>query len=164
VIQVGEMRDRETTEIALEASETGHLVLSSLRTIDASKTVERLVSLFAPSDQGPLRAHLARSLRYIISQRLIPRADGGGRVPAVEILRATIRTQEYIEKGDALGKTLLDAIRDGSLYGMQHFDGEIERLVRSGQVELRTGLSYATNPGNMELELSDLFTELASAP
>lgn len=156
VILVGEMRDRETTEIALEAAETGHLVLSSVHTIDAAKTVERIVGLFPPDDQGPVRVRLARTFRYIVSQRLIPRLDGTGRVAAVEILRSTARTREYIENGESQGKTLLDAMRDGNVYGMQHFDGEIERLVRSGVIDAHTGLSYATNPGNLELELSDL--------
>lgn len=156
VILVGEMRDRETTEIALEAVETGHLVLSTVHTIDASKTVERIVGQFPPDDQGLVRARLARTFRYIISQRLLPRLDGTGRIPAVEILRSTARTREYIESGESQGKTLLDAMRDGSVYGMQHFDGEIERLVRSAVIDARTGLSYASNPGNLELELSDL--------
>jgi twitching motility protein PilT len=155
VLMVGEMRDRGTAEIALEAAETGHLVLSTLHTIDASKTVERIVGLFG-SDQNVVRLRLARSFRYIISQRLIPHPEGPGCVPAVEILRSTVRTREYVEKGEGQGKTLIDAMRDGSLYGMQHLDGEIERLVRGGQIELRTGLGYATNPGNLELELSDI--------
>lgn len=156
VILVGEMRDRETTEIALEAAETGHLVLSTLHTIDASKTVERIVGLFPPGEQNQVRVRLARCFRYIISQRLIPRMGGNVRVPAVEILRSTARTREYIENGESQGKTLLDAMRDGGVYGMQVFDSEIERLIRNGDIEALTGLSYATNPGNLELELSDL--------
>jgi len=156
VILVGEMRDRETTGIALEAAETGHLVLSTVHTVDASETVERIVGLFPPEDQATVRTRFARSFRYIISQRLIPRLDGSGRVAAVEILRSTARTREYIESGESQGKTLLDAMRDGNLYGMQHFDGEIERLIRSGEIDVRTGLGYATNPGNLELELADL--------
>ena len=114
------------------------------------------MGLFPPNDQSPIRVRLARVFRYIISQRLIPRLDGAGRVPAVEILRSTARTREYIENGESQGRTLLDAMRDGNVYGMQCFDGEIERLVRSGEVDGRTGLSYASNPGNLELELSDL--------
>ncbi len=156
VILVGEIRDRETTAIALEAAESGHLVFSTAHTIDASETVERVVGMFPPGDQHTVRARFARSFRYVIAQRLIPRLDGSGHIPAVEILRSTVRTREYIENGESQGKTLLDAMRDGNLYGMQHFDGEIERLVRSGIVDMRTGLSYATNPGNLELELSDL--------
>ncbi|HEY6291274.1 MAG TPA: PilT/PilU family type 4a pilus ATPase [Terriglobia bacterium] len=160
VILVGEMRDRETIEIALEAAETGHLVFSTLHTIDASKTVERIVGVFPLGDQDMVRHRLAKSFRYILSQRLIPRKDGRGRVAAIEVLKATIRTREYIEKGESQGKTLIDAMRDGTLEGMQHFDAEIERLIRDGVIDLWTGLTYATNPGNLRLELAD-FHELS---
>jgi twitching motility protein PilT len=156
VILVGEMRDRETIEIAMEAAETGHLVLSTLHTIDASKTVERIVGVFPMAEQHTLRNRLAKSFRYIISQRLIPRKDGTGRVAAIEILRSTLRTREYVEKGEGDGKTLLDAMRVGGQDGMQHFDGEIERLIREGILDLNTGLAYATNPGNLQLDLADL--------
>src|SRR5499425_2911798 len=98
VILVGEMRDRETIEIVLEAAETGHLVLSTLHTIDASKTVERIVGVFPPSEQHAIRNRLAKSFRYIVSQRLIPRKDGAGCVAAIEILKSTLRTREYVEK------------------------------------------------------------------
>lgn len=160
VILVGEMRDKETIEIALEAAETGHLVLSTLHTIDASKTVERIIGVFPLAEQHMIRNRLAKSFRYIASQRLIPRKDGGGRIAAIEILKSTLRTREYVEKGEGEGKTLLDAMRSGSTEGMQHFDGEIERLIRAGIVSLDVGLAYATNAGNLRLELSDL----ASAP
>jgi twitching motility protein PilT len=156
VILVGEMRDRETIEIAMEAAETGHLVLSTLHTIDAPKTVERIVGAFPMAEQHTLRNRLAKSFRYIISQRLIPREDGNGRVAAFEILKSTLRTRDYVEKGEGDGKTLLDAMRVGSQDGMQHFDGEIERLIREGILDLDTGLAYATNPGNLQLELADL--------
>jgi len=156
VILVGEMRDRETIEIAMEAAETGHLVLSTLHTIDAAKTVERIVGAFPMAEQHTLRNRLAKSFQYIISQRLIPRQDGTGRVAAIEILKSTLRTREYVAKGEGDGKTLLDAMRVGSQDGMQHFDGEIERLIREGIVSLDTGLAYATNPGNLQLELADL--------
>lgn len=155
VILVGEMRDRETIEIALEAAETGHLVMSTLHTIDASKTVERVVGVFPLAEQHAIRNRLAKSFRYIASQRLIPRKDGSGRVAAIEILKSTLRTREYVEKGEAEGKTLLDAMRVGGTEGMQHFDGEIERLVREGTIDLETGLAYATNAGNLRLELAD---------
>ncbi|MFZ0297760.1 MAG: PilT/PilU family type 4a pilus ATPase [Candidatus Sulfotelmatobacter sp.] len=161
VILVGEMRDRETIEIAMEAAETGHLVLSTLHTIDASKTVERIVGVFPMAEQHTLRNRLAKSFRYIISQRLIPRKDGTGRVAAIEILKSTLRTREYVEKGEGDGKTLLDAMRVGSQDGMQHFDGEIERLIREGVLDLDTGLAYATNAGNLQLELADLAQEPA---
>jgi twitching motility protein PilT len=155
VILVGEMRDRETIEIALEAAETGHLVMSTLHTIDASKTVERIVGVFPLSEQHAIRNRLAKSFRYIVSQRLIPRKDGAGRVAAIEILKSTLRTREYVEKGETEGKTLLDAMRVGGTEGMQHFDGEIEKLIRAGMIDLEAGLGYATNPGNLRLELAD---------
>ena len=159
VILVGEMRDKETIEIALEAAETGHLVLSTLHTIDASKTVERVVGVFPMAEQHVIRNRLAKSFRYIISQRLIPAKDGKSRVAVLEILKATVRTREYLEKGEQDGKTLLDAMRDGDTEGMQHFDGGIEQLVRAGVIDLDTGLAYATNPGNLRLQLSDIAGE-----
>src|ERR671927_521654 len=104
VILIGEMRDFETTEIALEAAETGHLVLSTLHTIDASKTVDRIIGLYPKNEEQVIRTRLAQTFRYIISQRLIPRADGAGRVAAVEILRSSPRTREYIEAGGRAGQ------------------------------------------------------------
>jgi twitching motility protein PilT len=162
VILVGEMRDRETIEIAMEAAETGHLVMSTLHTIDASKTVERVVGVFPLAEQHAIRNRLAKSFRYIVSQRLIPKKDGSGRVAAIEILKSTLRTREYIEKGEGEGKTLLDAMRVGTTEGMQHFDGEIEKLVRAGTIDFETGMAYATNAGNLRLELAD-FTPLKEA-
>jgi len=159
VILVGEMRDKETIEIALEAAETGHLVLSTLHTIDASKTVERVVGVFPMAEQHVIRNRLAKSFRYIVSQRLIPAKDGKSRVAVLEILKATVRTREYLEKGEQDGKTLLDAMRDGDTEGMQHFDGGIEQLIRAGAIELDTGLAYATNPGNLRLHLADIAGE-----
>src|SRR2546425_1133112 len=159
VILVGEMRDRETIEIALEASETGHLVMSTLHTIDASKTVERIVGVFPLADQQAVRTRLSKAFRFIVSQRLLPKADGKGRIAAVEILKSTMRTREYVEKGESEGKSLLDAMRDGSTEGMQHFDGEIEKFIRAGIVEFETGLSYSTNAGNLRLEMADFLEE-----
>jgi twitching motility protein PilT len=159
VILVGEMRDKETIEIAMEAAETGHLVLSTLHTIDASKTVERIVGAFPMAEQHTLRNRLAKSFRYIVSQRLVPRKDGAGRIAIIEVLKSTLRTREYVEKGEADGKTLLDAMRVGGQEGMQHFDGDIERLIRNGTIDMETGLAYATNPGNLQLDMSDLRLE-----
>jgi twitching motility protein PilT len=156
VILVGEMRDKETIEIAMEAAETGHLVLSTLHTIDASKTVERIIGAFPLAEQHTVRNRLAKSFRYIVSQRLLPRKDGAGRIAIIEVLKGTLRTREYVEKGEADGKTLLDAMRVGDQEGMQHFDGDIERLIRNGTIDMETGLAYATNPGNLQLDLSDL--------
>jgi twitching motility protein PilT len=155
VILVGEMRDRETIEIALEASETGHLVLSTLHTTDASKTVERIIGVFPLAEQQGIRVRLSKAFRYIVSQRLIPTIDGKGRIPAVEVLKSTMRTREYVEKGESEGKSLLDAMRDGSTEGMQHFDAEIEKFIREGLIDFETGLTFSTNAGNLRLELAD---------
>ena len=154
VILVGEMRDRETIEIALTAAETGHLVFSTLHTIDASKTVDRIVGTFEAGDQKAVRTRLAASFQYFISQRLIP-MKGGGRIAVMEVLKATMRSREYLERGEGEGKTLLDCMKDGGQDGMQHFDGEIEKLIRQGTVTLPTGLLYATNPGNLAVTLFD---------
>jgi twitching motility protein PilT len=156
VILVGEMRDKETIEIGLEAAETGHLVFSTLHTIDASKTVERIVGVFPLADQQAIRNRVSKAFRYIVSQRLIPRKDGAGRIAVVEILKSTMRTREYVEKGEGEGKTLVDAMRDGTGEGMQHFDSELERLIRAGVIDLEVGLGYASNAGNLRLQLADL--------
>jgi twitching motility protein PilT len=156
VILVGEMRDKETIEIGMEAAETGHLVFSTLHTVDASKTIERIIGVFPLSDQQAMRARLSKAFRYIVSQRLIPKKDGSGRVAAIEILKSTMRTREYVEKGEGEGKSLLDAMRDGATEGMQHFDSELERMIRAGILDMDVALSYASNVGNLRLELADL--------
>jgi len=153
VILIGEMRDFETTEIALEAAETGHLVLSTLHTIDASKTVDRIIGLYPKNEEPVIRTRLAQTFRYIVSQRLIPRADRHGRIAAVEILRSSPRTREYIEAGEADGKSLLDAMRDGKLDGMQDFDTVIKELIEKGTISFEDGLTFATNPNNLLLSL-----------
>jgi len=164
VILVGEMRDRETMEVALEAAETGHLVLSTLHTIDAAKTVERIIGVFPKNEEKIIRTRLAQSFRYIISQRLLPRADGSGRVAAMEILKATSRTKEYIERGESEGKSLMDAMAQGEMEGMQTFDGEIEKLVRAGVVTKEDGLAYSSNQGNLLLKLGELSEGGAAKP
>jgi twitching motility protein PilT len=156
VILVGEMRDRETIEVALEASETGHLVLSTLHTIDASKTVDRIIGVFPKNEEQAIRTRLAQTFRFIISQRLLPRADRAGRVAAIEILKSTARTREYMERGEQEGRSLVDAMDQGDLEGMQTFDGVIEKLVREGIVRKDEALAYATNAGNLLLRLSDM--------
>jgi twitching motility protein PilT len=155
VILVGEMRDRETIEIALTAAETGHLVFSTLHTIDASKTVDRIIGTFEAGDQQAVRTRLANTFRYIVSQRLVP-TTAGGRVAVLEILKSTMRTREYLERGEGEGKTLLDAMRDGELDGMQHFDGELEKLLRAGAISRATALLFATNQGNLQLQIVDI--------
>ncbi|HET9306417.1 MAG TPA: PilT/PilU family type 4a pilus ATPase [Candidatus Sulfotelmatobacter sp.] len=149
VILVGEMRDRETIEIVLEAAETGHLVFSSLNTMDASKTVERIVTSFSPAEQQSVRERFSKSFRYIICQRLMSKTDRSGRVAAFEILKANSRTRECIEKGERESRSLLDAIKSSNADGMQHFDGEIAQLVQDRLIDLETGLAYATNPANL---------------
>jgi twitching motility protein PilT len=159
VIMVGEIRERETLEILLEAAENGHLVLSSMNTIDASKTVERIVGLFsagslAAAAQQSVRERLGKTFRYIIAQRLIPRADGGERIAVVEILKSNSRTRDCVEQGERPGRTLLDAMKASESEGMQHFDAEIAKLVRSGLVDLETGLCFASNATVLGQELA----------
>jgi twitching motility protein PilT len=156
VILVGEMRDLETAEIALEAAETGHLVLSTLHTIDASKTIDRIIGLYPKNEERIIRTRLAQTFRFIVSQRLIPTADGRGRIAAVEILKSNPRTREYIEKGETEGKTLLDAIRDGEIDGMQDFDSVIRDFIEKKLVTMDDGLSFATNQNNLLLQLKGL--------
>jgi twitching motility protein PilT len=159
VILVGEMRDRETIEVALEAAETGHLVLSTLHTIDASKTVDRIIGVFPKNEEKVIRTRIAQSFRFIISQRLIPLADGKGRVAAIEILKSTMRTREYIEKGETDGKSLTDAMEQGDQDGMQTFDTVIEKMVRDGILSKEAALPYATNANNLLLKIADLGDE-----
>ena len=156
VILVGEMRDLETTEIALEAAETGHLVLSTLHTIDAAKTVDRIIGMYPKNEEKIIRMRLAQTFRYIVSQRLIPKADGKGRVAAVEILKSNQRTREYIEKGEGEGKTLLDAMQDGELDGMQDFDSVILKLIQKDIITLEDGLSFSSNQNNLMLQFKGL--------
>jgi twitching motility protein PilT len=156
VILIGEMRDYETTEIALEAAETGHLVLSTVHTIDASKTVDRIIGLYPKNEEAVIRTRLAQTFRYIVSQRLIPRADGRGRIAAVEILQSSPRTREYIEAGESEGKSLLDAMRDGKLDGMQDFDTVIRDMIDRKIITLEDGLAFSTNQNNLMLALKGL--------
>jgi twitching motility protein PilT len=152
VILVGEMRDVETISIALEASETGHLVLSTLHTIDASKTIDRIVGVFPKNEERQVRTRFSQAFKWVVSQRLIPK-EGGGRMAICEILRANSRTKEYVQEGEREGKSLADAMADGALDGMQTFDGELERLIAAGTLDKETALSYATNRTNLQLRL-----------
>jgi twitching motility protein PilT len=164
VILVGEMRDRETIEVALEAAETGHLVLSTLHTIDASKTVDRIIGVFPKNEERVIRTRIAQSFRLIVSQRLIPRADGSGRVAAIEILKSTMRTREYVEKGESDGKSLIDAMEQGDQEGMQTFDSVIEQMVRSGVLTKEGAMPYATNANNLLLRLADMGGQPTRSP
>jgi twitching motility protein PilT len=158
VILVGEMRDVETISIALEASETGHLVLSTLHTIDASKTIDRIVGVFPKNEERQVRTRFSQAFRWVVSQRLIPK-QGGGRMAICEILRSNSRTKEYVQEGEREGKSLSDAMADGALDGMQTFDGELERLIAQGDLDRETALSYATNRTNLQLRLETQGTD-----
>jgi len=155
VILVGEMRDRETIEVAMEAAETGHLVLSTLHTIDAAKTIDRIIGVFPKIEEAAIRTRLSQSFRRIISQRLMPKV-GGGRVAAIEILVSNSRTREYIEKGEKEGRSITDAMNDGEMEGMQTFDRELEKMIRGGTITREVGLAYATNANNLALAISDM--------
>src|SRR5262245_23725250 len=154
VIVVGEMRDTETAEIALEAAETGHLVFSTLHTIDASKAIDRILGIFPKAEEDQIRNRFAQAFRFVLAQRLVPK-KGGGRILAMEILKSTRRTREYIIKGEAEDRSLVDAMKDGVLEGMQTFDQVLEKMIRSGMVEKEVGLRYATNANNLTVVLQD---------
>jgi twitching motility protein PilT len=154
VILIGEMRDADTIEIALEAAETGHLVLSTLHTIDAAKTIDRIVGVFPKDQESQVRTRFAQSFRYVLSQRLLPKA-GGGRIAVLEILKSTMRTRDYVLKGETEGRSLIDAMHDGTVDGMQTFDDELEKLFNRRVIARDMALAYATNPTNLALRLSD---------
>jgi twitching motility protein PilT len=154
VILVGEMRDLETIETALTAAETGHLVMSTLHTLDATETVNRIISAFPPYQQKQVRLQLGSVLKAVISQRLVPRADGKGRVPAIEVLLATARVRELIEDKDRT-KEIPDAISQGhTTYGMQTFDQSLMALLRSHLITYEEALRQATNPDDFALRVS----------
>ncbi len=154
VILIGEMRDVETIEIAMEAAETGHLVLSTLHTIDAAKTIDRIVGVFPKDQEQQIRTRFSQSFRYVLSQRLLPKT-GGGRIAALEILKSTMRTRDYVVRGESEGRSLIDAMHDGSVDGMQTFDDEIEKLWQKSVISKETALAYATNPTNLALRMTD---------
>jgi pilus retraction protein PilT len=154
VILIGEMRDVETIETAMESAETGHLVLSTLHTIDASKTIDRIVGVFPKEQEAQIRTRFAQSFRYVVSQRLVPKI-GGGRKAVLEILKSTMRTRDYVMKGESEGRSLSDAMHDGSVDGMQVFDDELEKIWLDGTITKETALGYATNPTNLALRLTD---------
>ena len=153
VILVGEMRDLDTIETAILAAETGHLVFSTLHTLDAPESINRIISVFAPHHQRQVRLQLGSILKAVISQRLIPRMDGLGRVPAVEVMVSTPYIQECIQDKERTG-LIRDAIAAGvSQYGMQTFDQSIFQLYRDGYISFEQGLRYSTNPDNFKLRV-----------
>ena len=160
VILVGEMRDLDTIDTALLAAETGHLVLSTLHTLDAPESINRIISVFAPHHQRQVRLQLASILKAIISMRLIPRMDGQGRVPAVEVMVATPYIQECIGEKDKTG-LIRDAIAAGvSQYGMQTFDQSIYQLYRDGYISFEQGMKYSSNPDNFKLRIMGIQSTL----
>jgi twitching motility protein PilT len=156
VVLVGEMRDAETVDTALKAAETGHLVISTLHTPDAVTTVSRLVSMFPPEEQEVSRVRLAEALQAVVSQRLLPRADGHGRVAAVEIMICTDAIRDLIKNANRTAE-LHDYIRDArEQYGMQTFDQHLMDLVADDTVTYETALAAATNPADFELQVRTL--------
>jgi len=154
VILVGEMRDLETIETALTAAETGHLVMSTLHTLDATETINRIISAFPPYQQKQVRLQLGSVLKAVISQRLVPRADAKGRVPAIEVLLSTARVRELIEDKDRT-KEIPEAIAQGNVtYGMQTFDQSLMWLLKSNVISYEEALRQATNPDDFALRVS----------
>ncbi len=150
VILVGEMRDEETVSTALSAAETGHLVLSTLHTVDAAETVNRIIDFFPPHMSQQVRAMLAGTLKAVISQRLVKRADGQGRVACCEILRMTGRVRDMIMNPEETGK-LVDVISEGAYYGMQTFDQALLSHVQAGRVTMEEAIRAATSPHDFKL-------------
>lgn len=158
VILVGEMRDYETIETALTAAETGHLVMSTLHTLDATETINRIVSVFPPYQQKQVRIQLGSVLRGVISQRLVPRADGKGRAPALEIMRMTQRIRELLLDPERT-REMPDAIAAGfNQYGMQTFDQSIMQLLKKKLITMDEALRQATNPEDFKLRASGVST------
>jgi twitching motility protein PilT len=156
VILVGEMRDFETIETAITAAETGHLVMSTLHTLDATETINRIISVFPPYQQKQVRLQLASILRAVISQRLVPRADGKGRVPALEVMIASARVKECISDKDRT-KEIHDAIAKGfTSYGMQTFDQSLMAHVKSGLVTYDEALKHVSNRDDFALRFKGI--------
>ena len=152
IIMVGEMRDMETIDIALKASETGHLVLSTAHTTDAAKTIQRILSVFPSAEQNMVRIRLAECLRAVISQRLLPRDDGQGQVPAVETMVVTRVIQDCIRNQDR-NYEINEFISKGRNYGMQTFDQCLLKQLREGLITREVAISAATSPGDLDLQL-----------
>jgi twitching motility protein PilT len=155
VIFVGEMRDIETVTAALTAAETGHLVLSTLHTTDATETVNRIIDFFPPHEQAQIRLSLAASLRGIVCQRLVPRADGEGRCVAMEICVNTGRVAEALANPEKTAD-IEQLVKDGSFYGMQSFDQSLISLFRDGVITLDAALVASTDPHDLTVELRRL--------
>ena len=156
VILVGEMRDYETIETAITAAETGHLVFSTLHTLDATETINRIISVFPPHQQKQIRLQLAQVLKAVISLRLLPRADGQGRIPAAEVLVSTALIRDYIINKEKT-RLIPDAIAQGiSQYGMQTFDQSLYALLKRGFITFEEAMLRATNPEEFKLRLQGI--------
>ena len=156
VILVGEMRDLETIETAMTAAETGHLVMSTLHTMDAAETVNRIIGVFPPFHQRQVRIQLAGIIKGVISQRLVPKADGKGRVPAVEVMLGTARVRECIDDENKT-KEIHDAIAQGYVsYGMQTFDQSLMKLLTSGLITYEEAMRQSSNPDDFALKMSGI--------
>src|SRR5687768_1362072 len=163
VIFVGEMRDEETVAAALSAAETGHLVLSTLHTIDAGETVNRIVDFFPPHQQHQIRMALAGSIKGAICQRLVQRADGGGRVPALEVMVANGRIAQCITDPELTGE-MHEIIADGEYYGMQTFDQALVKLLEQGLIDLRGAMATASRPHDLKVMLQQKGLVAAGRP
>jgi twitching motility protein PilT len=152
VVMIGEMRDTETIDIAMKAAETGHLVISTAHTTDAAKTVQRILAVFAPSEQAMMRIRLAESLRAVISQRLLPRLDGKGLVPAVEVMLNTRVIQECIREPERTHE-ITDFVSKGRHYGMQTFDQHLYAMLQEGLISKEVALSAASSPADLDLQI-----------
>jgi twitching motility protein PilT len=150
VIFIGEIRDPKTAEAAIQAAETGHLVISTMHTIDATETVDRMIDLFPPERQHQVRLSLAGTLRGVVCQRLLPRTDGTGRVPAVELMVVTGRIRERILDPARTGK-IAEVIKEGGYYGMQTFDQSLMSLLMEGLVSMEDARAAATSPHDFAL-------------
>jgi twitching motility protein PilT len=153
VILIGEMRDEETVRTALSAAETGHLVLSTIHTVDAAESVNRIIDFFPEEAQGQARAMLAGTLKGVVSQRLVPTPDGDGRVATCEVLRMTGRVRDMIMNPDETGR-LPEVISEGAFYGMQTFDQALLKHVQDGRVTMEDALKAATHPHDFKLLVS----------
>ena len=148
VILVGEMRDRVTLDIALSAAETGHLVLSTLHTVDAGQTVNRIIGMFPPEEENQIRTRLADVVRWIVCQRLLPKV-GGGRIAAFEIMRTNLRVKDTILNGESEGKTFYEIIQAGEAFGMSTFDDFIVGLYEQGLITQETAMAYSSRKGEV---------------
>src|SRR5205085_1014644 len=147
VILVGEMRDRDTVRIALSAAETGHLVLSTIHTIDAGQTINRILGMFETEEQEQIRARMADMLRWVISQRLVPKMGGGGRVAMLEIMGSNLRVQESIRLGESEGKSFYEIIEASQPFGWRTFDFSCLEAYEQSKVTEETALLYCTKRG-----------------